>query len=449
MNSELLKKLVIYVSSSIHIARIFQSKSKTLRIHAEKTHNILRQLFEKITTVELSLSKNHLFLNEERIRVGMDIMGRYRSLIHDLKTLKIGSIKFLSLPDIKGLTSFFYILGKHLSSSNATFENLVQNIQNSGHTNIELNNLTESDDSYDVVRSIRKEAVNNLLESISFLRKVSKGEKENIHESRKVIRRFTQLLTEDKEYILALTSIKDIGSYTFNHSVNVSILALAVGMELGLSRRDLVELGLAALFHDLGKIEIPGDILNKPDTLTNLEYEKIKQHPYISAERLLLLKEMEEVPVLAIRGILEHHIDFNGEGYPDLGKRKPGLFARIIRIVDTYDAMTTPRLYQTVKKPSDALKHIVEHKETYDPELVKIFLNTMGTYPPGTIVELEGGMKGVMISEKEVAVVGRENKTRKENGKVKIKKALSADQVDFDPATVIAALSYNENTPGI
>jgi HD-GYP domain-containing protein (c-di-GMP phosphodiesterase class II) len=222
-----------------------------------------------------------------------------------------------------------------------------------------------------------------------------------------------------------------------------------MGIELGLTRKDLLELGIAALFHDLGKIDIPGDILNKPDTLTNIEYEKIKQHPYLSAERIIFLKGVDEVPVFALRGILEHHLDYTGAGYPDITTKKPTLFARIIRIVDSYDAMTTPRIYQNVRSPFEALKYIVKSTEIYDPSLVKVFLDIMGIYPPGSIVLLKGGLKGIMISDKEVALV-RKGKISKDIPKeTTIIKALSPNEVDFDPSAILTAVTSDEDSSGV
>ncbi|MCK4322656.1 HD domain-containing protein [candidate division WOR-3 bacterium] len=445
-----IKSFIIYLSSSMHVARLSQSRSKTLRMHTGKTHEILSELFKDLSSVKLSLRGNQLFLNGERIEVGMEIMGRYRALIQDLKYLSIGSIIFTKLPEVREITSFVYIIGKTLSSNIVSFDRLTRRMEELGVKSIKIELLEEAEEIKEgMARTLRKEAVKNLLGGISYLKNVAQDSNEDVNVARRLVRKFSELVLKDPGYLLSLTTVKNIGSYTLNHSVNVCILSLAMGMELGLSRRDLIELGIAALFHDLGKFDIPGEILDKPDKLTNLEYEKMKQHPYLSAERILFLGGMDEIPIFAVRGILEHHIDFNGRGYPDIGVKKPSLFARLIRIVDSYDAMTTPRLYQPVTTPFEALKNIVLSPEVYDPSLVKVFLNLMGIYPPGTVVRLKNGLIGVIVSRGFVAVVDKGDLVEKEEKEVLIEKAISPEDVDVDPASVIAALGSYEGTSGI
>jgi len=444
-----IRNLVLYFSSSIHIARVFQTKSQTLYQHAKKMHQFLSESFKELNAIELSISDNHLFFNDEMAQVEMGIMGRYRSLIHDLKTLSIGSIKFENFPELEEIVSFLCTLGLHLATSKHSFSKLLEDLKKEEVKSIKIGRIENIEQKDGILRSIRKEALSSLLDSISFLRKSSAEEETNIYEARRLVRKFSELLFKERSYLIALTIIKDIGSYTFNHSANVCILSIAMGIELGLSRKDLLELGIAALFHDLGKIDIPGDILNKPDTLTHIEYEKIKQHPYLSSERIIFLKGIDEVPVFALRGILEHHIDYSGAGYPDLSTKKPTLFARIIRIVDSYDAMTTPRIYQEVRSPFEALKYIIKSKDIYDPSLVKVFLDIMGIYPPGSIVLLKGGMKGVMISDKEVAII-RKGKPSKEIPKeTTIVRALSFNEVDFDPADILTAVASDEDSSSL
>lgn len=444
-----IRNLILYFSSSIHIARVFQTKSQTLYQHAQKMHRFLSELLKEFNQIELSITDNHLFFNDEMAQVEMGIMGRYRSLIHDLKTLYIGSIKFEKPSELEEIVSFLCTLGLHLATSKHTFSKLLEDLKKEGIKSIKIRRIENTEQKDGILRSIRKEALSSLLDSISFLKKTSAEEETNIYEARRLIRKFSELLFKERSYLIALTIIKDIGSYTFNHSANVCILSIAMGIELGLSRKDLLELGIAALFHDLGKIDIPGNILNKPDTLTHIEYEKIKQHPYLSSERIIFLKGIDEVPVFALRGILEHHIDYSGAGYPDLSTKKPTLFARIIRIVDSYDAMTTPRIYQDVRSPFEALKYIIKSKDIYDPSLVKVFLDIMGIYPPGSIVLLKEGMKGVMISDKEVAIIRKGKPSKEVPKETIIVRALSPNEVDFDPADILTAVASDEDSSSL
>ncbi|MCK4528604.1 HD domain-containing protein [candidate division WOR-3 bacterium] len=449
------RDFIIYLSSSLHISRIFNRDNKTLRFHVERLSKTLEELFKEYSTIELDLGEKYLFLNKERMPIDVGLMGIYRILVNDLRALSIGTIRFTVQPTVNEIISFVYIIGRASVSYPYSFGKLLAQLEEEGVESIEVEISDTRSDRDERGDSVRKTAVRNFMDSIYYLKDMTDSSKPsfltdiNVHIGRRMVRRFYDLVEKDEGYLLALTTIKNIGSYTLNHSVNVCILSLAMGITLGLSKKDLLELGIAALFHDLGKIDIPEDILQKPEHLTDQEFEKLKKHPYLSAERILLLKRMDEIPIFAVRGILEHHIDFGGGGYPNLDVKSPSLFARIIRIVDSYDAMTTSRSYQAPVSPFDAIKYIVSSSDKYDPSLVKVFLDMMGIYPPGTVVLLKGGMVGVMLEKSMVAVVSEGGDMDKIKGEFEIEKALSPDEVDFDPAGVIIALSSDEDTSGI
>lgn len=177
-----IKSFIIYLSSSMHVARLSQSRSKTLRMHTGKTHEILSELFKDLSSVKLSLGGNQLFLNGERIEVGMEIMGRYRALIQDLKYLSIGSITFTKLPEVREITSFVYIIGKTLSSNIVSFDRLTRRMEELGVKSIKIELLEEAEEIKEgMARTIRKEAVKNLLGGISYLKNVAQDSNEDVN----------------------------------------------------------------------------------------------------------------------------------------------------------------------------------------------------------------------------------------------------------------------------
>ena len=223
------KSFIIYLSSAIHIARLSQSRSKTLRLHSEKTREILSELFRGLSAVKLSLGGNQLFLNGKRIEVGMEIMGRYRALIGDLEYLSIGSIIFNEEPEVREITSFIYLLGKALASSVISFDKLKMRMKELNVKSIKIELLEDFEEiKEDITRTVRKEAVKSLLGGISYLKNVAQDSAEDVNVARRLVRKFSELVLKDPGYLLSLTTVKNIGSYTLNHSVNVCILALAV-----------------------------------------------------------------------------------------------------------------------------------------------------------------------------------------------------------------------------
>jgi HD-GYP domain-containing protein (c-di-GMP phosphodiesterase class II) len=196
-----------------------------------------------------------------------------------------------------------------------------------------------------------------------------------------------------------MASIKAHDDYTFNHMVNVCVLAIAFGQRLGLTRHSLAQLGLSALYHDMGKLHIPLEVLNSRTGLSEEEWALMGNHTVYAARTLFPLIVADRSTVNRILTALQHHLRFDGTGYPRLAiRKKQSLHARITAIVDTFDAMTTKRIYQRQYLPDEAIAVIHQGAGTrYDPLLVKAFINCMGIFPVGSTVALSTGELAVVV----------------------------------------------------
>jgi len=222
----------------------------------------------------------------------------------------------------------------------------------------------------------------------------------------KIVRRLIQTIVDsvidDEAYMLALTNIKNHSDYTLNHSVNVSALSVALGYRLGIERKRLADLGIAALFHDIGKVNVPKEILTKPSSLTQEEYEVLKKHPYKGAEMLTHIKGLGGLPIRAIIVALEHHMGIDLSGYPRRSKKRNiNLFSKIIAIADVFDAMTTSRAYREIPYKRDEVlaEMMKESGKKFDPLLLKAFANMLGLYPIGTVVLLNTGELAIVLEK--------------------------------------------------
>lgn len=170
-----------------------------------------------------------------------------------------------------------------------------------------------------------------------------------------------------------LASLKSADEYTFTHAVNVCLLTMAQAESLGISGRHLYDIGIAGALHDAGKMFVPNEILNKPGKLTDEEWGPMQNHSLGGAQYLLRL---EGLPKLAFLGALEHHIRFDGTGYPDLGRGwRPNLVSQMIAVSDLFDAMRSRRPYKEPKPDALILKILQEERgTTYNPILVDNFL---------------------------------------------------------------------------
>jgi len=220
--------------------------------------------------------------------------------------------------------------------------------------------------------------------------------------ARELVGEIADSISRSPNAMLWLTHMKKRDEYTSIHCMNVCILALTFGRTLGLERKQLDMLGLGALLHDIGKMSVPLEILNKPGRLTDEEFEIIKSH---SMNGYNLLRQKKDMPGEVLDIVRSHHERINGRGYPDgLTADFIGLLVQITSIVDVYDAITSDRCYHDGIAPHDALKNMFDWAgENFDASLVENFIKCLGIYPIGSMVELNTGHIGIVVSASEKA----------------------------------------------
>jgi putative nucleotidyltransferase with HDIG domain len=214
--------------------------------------------------------------------------------------------------------------------------------------------------------------------------------------ARTMVESLAQAVAQNRTALLALTALKDYDNYTFTHMVNVSILTMGQARGLGIDGTPLRELGLAALMHDIGKVLTPNEILNKPEALTDREFDILKHHTIDGAE---ILRRTPDIPALAPIVAFEHHLRADGTGYP-AGASRPqlNLGTVLCAIADVYDAMRSQRAYQEAF-PTDRILAVLQRNDgtQFDQHLVRRFTQLVGIYPPGNLVRLDTGDIAVVL----------------------------------------------------
>ena len=203
-------------------------------------------------------------------------------------------------------------------------------------------------------------------------------------------------VTSNRTAIVALTAMKNYDNYTFTHMVNVSILTMGQARALGIEGRLLREFGLSALMHDIGKVRTPKEVLNKPDKLTDAEFEVMKRHVVDGAE---ILRRTPEMPILAPVVAFEHHLRTDGSGYPrGVQREQLNVGTMLCSIADVYDAMRSQRSYQQAF-PTDRILAVLQKNDgtQFDQHLVRRFVQLLGIYPPGNLVKLSTGEIAVVL----------------------------------------------------
>lgn len=203
----------------------------------------------------------------------------------------------------------------------------------------------------------------------------------------------TELLYKDN-LTYNIIDFKNYDTYTYQHCLNVALLSISTGISLGLSEQKIHDLGMAGLLHDIGKMLIPVEILNKPGKLTNEEFEIIKTHPENAVKKL---KNLVSYDVLS--GIENHHEKLDGTGYP-YGKTDSNIhyYGKVLSVCDVYDALTSDRSYKKTSFPNEVIEYIMGCADKqFDYEILKHFLKIIVAYPIGTFVKLSNNKLAVVV----------------------------------------------------
>lgn len=237
---------------------------------------------------------------------------------------------------------------------------------------------------YETVKSIRHCIESNRLLQVENLRSV--------------IQRMISDLVGGNEVLGYLSDVKGYDEYTFHHSVNSTILALVLGVHCRLKEGSLIELGLGTLMHDIGKVKIPMEILNKAGPLTPEEFNEIKQHPAYGFE---ILRKNSDLGLVAAHVALQHQERWDGSGYPrGLKGDKIHEYGRIAAVADVYEALTSKRSYRNAGQPYEAYEYILAHAGVYfEPKIIDVFAKHIAIYPNGYGVALSNGQRGNVVKQ--------------------------------------------------
>jgi putative nucleotidyltransferase with HDIG domain len=218
-----------------------------------------------------------------------------------------------------------------------------------------------------------------------------------------IVDEVTTSLARNPAAFVSLARLKDRDNYTYLHSVAVCGLMVGLARQIGLNDAEVREAGLAGLLHDVGKMQMPLEVLNKPGALTDAEFDVMRRHPERGWE---LLKDSAKVPAAALDVCLHHHERMDGSGYPHrLPGESIGLFARMGAVCDVYDAITSTRPYKNAWDPAGSLQRMSQWKGHFDPVIFQAFVKSIGIYPTGTLVRLQSGRLAVVVEQNATALV--------------------------------------------
>ncbi len=268
---------------------------------------------------------------------------------------------------------------------------------------------------------ISEELKMKTVSAVKNMMNINKNDKKEIQKSfeslENLVGNIVDEISSNKDLMINMIDLKVASNYTFYHSVNVTVLSLVIGVALNLSSKDLYLLGIAALLHDVGKIFVPIEIVDKQGPLTTDEFTEMKKHPETGYK---YVKEKLLTHTKAYMGILSHHERFDGSGYPSSLKGYDiTQFGRIIAVADVYDALTSDRPYRKRVNPSEAMEYIMGGGGTFfDINIVQKFSKIVAPFPVGTCVMLTNNFVGIVVENYPDCCLRPKIKIFKENDKL-------------------------------
>ena len=411
-------QLVTQLNVLIKTSRIYERTNAALDKPVDTMLTLIKTMAHD-QPVTLRLQNDFLFLGDSHLKVNAQQMAVATSVIDVLNAWKIGGMTFTLAAESKDLREFAALFVS-LDPDNNTIDDLRNEITARGIAGIVLEEQrqldvrerpgTEGNTEPDGTKSAdpklqrkmnAKSGYANAAGSVgALMQSVRGGGTVSFKQAKRAIQNIVDLMMDDEATVLGLTTLRCHDEYTHNHSVNVSLLSIALANRAGYPKVELADLGLAALFHDMGKSTIPMEVLNKPGEFTDEDWVAMRNHPTEGVLSLSKMRGITNLPGRMAAASFEHHMNLDFSGYPKLTVPWTlSLTGRILTIADCYDAMTSSRVYRREPmSPSKVLNMMFSKSgKAFDAVLLKLFVNCVGIIPIGSLVMLETNELAVVV----------------------------------------------------
>ncbi len=427
-------QLVTQLNVLIKTSRIYERTNAALDKPVDAILTLIKTMAQD-QPVTLRLQNDFLFLGNSHLKVNAQQMAVATSIIDALNVWKIGGMTFSLTVESKDLREFAALFVS-LDPDNKTIEDLQKEITARGIVGIELeeqrqlqirqgpgtagntgpgtagntgpgtagNTGPDGTGSTDLKVQRKMNAMNGYAKVAASVGTLTQSSREggtaSFKQAKRAIQNIIDLMVDDEAAVLGLTTLRCHDQYTHNHSVNVSLLSIALANRVGYPKVELADLGLAALFHDMGKSTIPMEVLNKPGEFTDDDWVAMRNHPTEGVLSLSKMRGITNLPGRMAAASFEHHMNQDFSGYPKLTVPWTiSLTGRILTIADCYDAMTSSRVYRREPiSPSKVLNMMLSKSgKAFDAVLLKLFVNCVGIIPIGSLVMLETSELAVVL----------------------------------------------------
>jgi putative nucleotidyltransferase with HDIG domain len=397
MNVDEIKKFVQVLTEAVKGLRLYAVDHPATTKQVETLQDGLFTMLQHKKMIKMGLLEGTLFVEDHLI---MQEFQAATELVEMLESRELAGFEFMAGLSASEIQSLLHLL----HSGSNTGQDFADALVSQGVKKIRA--IAAAEDDEDEAQQPRKVYHKALKVVDQIFQDVRMGEIPSSEDAIKVVKDMAHLTMTEPHAMLALSMLKDYDNYTFTHSVNVSVLALAIGRACQLTEEQLKTLGLGGLLHDLGKLRVDVNIITKPGRLTDSEFDEIKEHPGYGAE---IIKEMEGVTDEVMQIVHGHHLRYDRTGYPS---NVPGEvispLVEMTAIADAYDAMTTLRSYQRPFTPRKAIARLKDVRgSSLHPDYVTHFIESLGPYPVGSLVRLDSNEIGLVtkVEPKDTSLV--------------------------------------------
>lgn len=392
--------LLVRLSALMRTARTYDVSNQAFQRQLREFMGVLAPVLEDADDATLVVVADYFYLNGVRVKARTEILGAYHGLLAEFERRHAGGLRFLHAVGDAEVERFFQVF---VAAEDAGLAGqLPEMLQQASVTNIEVVPASELE-AEDIGRDLKDEPKHHaerrrakkvfwraMMGAKKIVLRAKQTGRPDLRHAKRLVQPIVDSILKQDYSLVGLAALKDHDEYTYAHCVNVSVMSIGMGRTLGLQRQQLADLGVAGLLHDLGKMTVPGEVLRKPDKLDADEWVLMRRHPIEGAIMLSRMPGLSPVMLDAMRAALEHHMNYNRTGYPEIDLDwGQATVSRIVAMADCFDAITAHRAYhKRLRTPYEALQLLLgPMRVNFDPAVLWSLVRTVGLYPAGTVAQ--------------------------------------------------------------
>ena len=394
-------------------------------VRTARTHDVANQAFQRVLQDLLGVISallkdedecalvavaDYFYLDGHRIKASATLLPVYHGLLGEFERRAIGGVRFqhgVNAPELERFFQLFMAADDPAMAAQlpvAMAEARIEHILTVPASELDADDLArELTDHKEKTERGRAKRVfwRAVLGTKNIVLRARQTGRLDLRQAKRLVQPVVDNIMKHEYSLIGLTAVKEHDEYTYAHCVNVSVLSVGMGQALGLSRQVLADLGVAGLLHDVGKLAVPGDVLRKPSRLSQDEWEMMQRHPLEGVKMTMRMPGLSALTLDTMRVCLEHHMNFDRTGYPDVAHEwGQATLSRIVAVGDCFDAITAHRAYHRRPRSAfEALQYLLgPTRVSFDPAVLWALVRTVGLYPAGSVLHTNTGHIALVLS---------------------------------------------------